>query len=54
MQMLRLLNGEKYSHISINKSIGRRSDPLTTAMLDFVSNALAKPVMAKPVLEISE
>ncbi len=47
-------NGEKYSHISINKSIGKRSDPLTTAMLDFVSTALAKPLVEKPVLEISD
>ena len=38
-------NGVNYSHISINKSIGKRGDQLTTAMLDFVSTALAKPVL---------
>lgn len=37
-------NGEAYSHGSINTSIGKRGDRLTTAMLEFISTALAKPV----------
>ena len=41
-------NGENYSHISINSSIGKRGDKITNAMMGFISNALAKPVCNAP------
>ncbi len=36
-------NGSRYSHLSINKSIGKRGDRLTNSLLEFVDHALSKP-----------
>ena len=41
-------NGSSYSHLSINKSIGKRGDRLTNSILDFVSNSLGKQSCEPP------
>lgn len=38
-------NGNAYSHLSINKSIGKRGDRLTNSLLEFISNAMNKPTL---------
>jgi hypothetical protein len=41
-------DGTSYSHISINKSIGKKGDRLTNAMLEFITMAFAKPACEAP------
>ena len=41
-------DGTSYSHLSINKAIGKKGDRLTNAILQFVTKAFDKPVCAPP------
>ncbi len=41
-------NGEKYSHLSINSSIGKRGDKMTRALMEFILAAFAKPPCNAP------
>ena len=43
-------NGTNYSHLSINKAIGKRGDRLTNALLEFVTRALDKPICKPPAM----
>ncbi len=41
-------DGTAYSHLSINKAVGKRGDKLTSAMLEFVTRAFGKPICQEP------
>ena len=41
-------DGTSYSHLSINKAVGKRGDRLTNAILEFVTYAFDKPICAPP------